>query len=183
MRPKYGKAQGGIVQIVTKSGSTNYHGALGAYVGPGMWYADPQAVLTSSATLRPRPVHLSSPHYDLAAEIGGYIPHFRDKIFFFGAFNPSLDQNINRANPDFHYSGAAAEGRRWSARTLCLQHDDHELGGQTYLPAVSRSNSSCAAFGDPSRHNIRPEHVFHQGPALQSTERLARTASRDPLLI
>src|SRR5579859_4395568 len=38
--PKYGRADGGIVEIVTKSGGTQYHGALAAYLGPGSWYAN-----------------------------------------------------------------------------------------------------------------------------------------------
>jgi hypothetical protein len=37
--PQFGKATGGIVQIVTKSGSNQYHGALAAYFGPGALYA------------------------------------------------------------------------------------------------------------------------------------------------
>src|SRR3954452_22471463 len=107
---QYGKAQGGIVQMVTKSGSNNYHGALGAYAGPGAWYADRKQFYQYGYIQTAPSSTLSSPHYDLAAEIGGYIPHFRDKIFFFGAFNPSLDQNINKANPNFHYSGQPAAG-------------------------------------------------------------------------
>ena len=33
--PKYGKGDGGIVQIVTKSGGSAYHGALAAFFAPG----------------------------------------------------------------------------------------------------------------------------------------------------
>ncbi len=33
--PSYGKAAGGIIEIVTKSGSNAYHGAIAAYMGPG----------------------------------------------------------------------------------------------------------------------------------------------------
>ena len=43
--PKYGKGDGGIVQIVTKSGGSAYHGALGVFFAPdafssGQRYAD-----------------------------------------------------------------------------------------------------------------------------------------------
>ncbi|MEI9970144.1 MAG: hypothetical protein WDM87_16555 [Terracidiphilus sp.] len=37
--PQYGKAAGGIVEIVTKSGSNAYHGAIAAFMSPGAWYA------------------------------------------------------------------------------------------------------------------------------------------------
>jgi len=108
--PQYGKAQGGIVQMVTKSGSNSYHGALGAYLGPGSWYADRKQFYQFGYIQTTPSATDSSPHYDLAAEFGGYIPHFRDKIFFFGAFNPSLDQNINKADPFFPYAPIVNHG-------------------------------------------------------------------------
>ena len=37
--PSYGKATGGIVQIVTKSGGNSYHGALSAYFAPSQFWA------------------------------------------------------------------------------------------------------------------------------------------------
>ena len=37
--PSYGKATGGIVQIVTKSGGNGYHGALSAYFAPSQFWA------------------------------------------------------------------------------------------------------------------------------------------------
>ena len=37
--PKYGKADGGVIQIVTKSGGTQYHGALAAYFAPQGFFA------------------------------------------------------------------------------------------------------------------------------------------------
>ena len=37
--PPYGKATGGIVQIVTKSGGDSYHGALSAYFAPSPFWA------------------------------------------------------------------------------------------------------------------------------------------------
>src|ERR1039458_2032197 len=72
--PQYGKAQGGIVQMVTKSGSNSYHGALGAYAGPGSWYAARKQFYQYGYTQTFPSATLSSPHYDLAAEFGGYIP-------------------------------------------------------------------------------------------------------------
>ena len=72
--PKYGKADGGIVQIVTKSGGTAYHGAIGAFFAPdafssGQRYADNYFDRVN--------VHghiASEPQYDAFAEFGGYVP-------------------------------------------------------------------------------------------------------------
>ena len=92
--PKYGNGDGGIIQIVTKSGGTAYHGALAAFFAPGGmsagWrYADDYF---QRVNLRGRIVAL--PQYDASAEFGGYVPgaHLKDKLFFFGAYNPALNE-------------------------------------------------------------------------------------------
>jgi outer membrane receptor protein involved in Fe transport len=92
--PKYGNMDGGIVQIVTKSGGTGYHGALAAFFAPdgmtaGQRYADDYFDRSNVHG------HISSiPQFDASAEIGGYVPgeHLKDKLFFFGAYNPALNK-------------------------------------------------------------------------------------------
>ena len=154
---QYGKAQGGIVQMVTKSGSTSYHGALGAYAGPGMWYADRKQFYQFGYIQTAPSATLSSPHYDLAAEFGGYIPHFRDKIFFFGAFNPSLDQNINKANPNFSYIGQPAEGAPVVTHgPFAYSTTAMSWAGKLTFQLSPKVQFEVAAFGDPSRHNSVP---------------------------
>jgi len=150
--PQYGKAQGGIVQMVTKSGSNRYHGALGAYLGPGNWYADRNQFFQYGYTQTYPSETLSSPHYDLAAEFGGYVPHFRDKIFFFGAFNPSLDQNINHADPNFAavYAPIVNHGP-FAYSTTALS-----WAGKLTYQVSPRIQMEAASFGDPSRHNSIP---------------------------
>ena len=69
--PKYGRADGGIVEIVTKSGSQQYHGALAAYLGPGSWCATRTQLYSFNYVNTIQPMYLSNPQYDLAAEMGG----------------------------------------------------------------------------------------------------------------
>ncbi|HEX4284749.1 MAG TPA: carboxypeptidase regulatory-like domain-containing protein [Terracidiphilus sp.] len=148
--PQYGKAQGGIVQMVTKSGSNTYHGALAAYVGPGSWYADRNQFYEYGYIQTYPSATLSSPHYDLAAEFGGYVPHFRDKIFFFGAFNPSLDQNINEANPTFPFAPIVNHGA-FAYSTTAMS-----WAGKLTFQISPKLQFEVASFGDPSRHNSIP---------------------------
>jgi hypothetical protein len=153
--PQYGKAQGGIVQMVTKSGSDHYHGAVAAYFGPGAWYADRKQFYQFNYIQTSPSATLSSPHYDAAVEFGGYVPHFRDKMFFFGAFNPSLDQNINKADPFFVIPGVAVAPvvthGPFAYSTTALSW----AGKITY--AISpKLQIEAASFGDPSRHNSIP---------------------------
>jgi Carboxypeptidase regulatory-like domain len=148
--PQYGKAQGGIVQMVTKSGSNKFHGALGAYLGPGAWYADRYQFFNQGYTQTTPSGTLSSPHYDLAAEFGGYIPHFRDKIFFFGAFNPSLDQSINVSSPYVTNPELLTHGPFAYSTTAT------SWAGKLTFQLSPRIQFEAAAFGDPSRHNTVP---------------------------
>ncbi len=148
--PQYGKAQGGIVQMVTKSGSNGYHGALGAYLGPGGMYASRNQFYQYGYVQTSPSQTLSSPHYDLAAEFGGYVPHFRDKMFFFGAFNPSLDQNINEADPNFSYAPIVAHGA-FAYSTTALS-----WAGKLTYQISPKFQIEAASFGDPSRHNAVP---------------------------
>ena len=138
--PQYGKAQGGIVQMVTKSGSNAYHGAIGAYLGPGSWYARRKQFYQ----LRLHSNHAKRDARALTtiwrSSLADTFPHFRDKIFFFGAFNPSLDQNINIANPSFTSRGhrSRCSGHPRSVR---LQHNGIELGWKTDLPIEPEDSS------------------------------------------
>jgi Carboxypeptidase regulatory-like domain/TonB-dependent Receptor Plug Domain len=97
--PKYGNGDGGIIQIVTKSGGTAYHGALAAFFAPdaftaGQRYADNYFDRVNVHG------HISSePQFDASAEFGGYVPgvHLKDKLFFFGAYNPALNKVLWQA--------------------------------------------------------------------------------------
>ncbi len=145
--PKYGKAAGGIVEMVTKSGSNAYHGAIAAYLGPGAWYADAYRLSDYNYINTTPSAVLSSPQYDVAAEFGGYVPHFKDKIFFFGAFDPTLNQSIYQAAPG---TGLASHGAyAYSTTTMSW------AAKLTYLLS-SNMQLEASTFGDPTHSNERP---------------------------
>ena len=152
--PKYGRADGGIVEIVTKSGSTHYHGALAAYLGPGSWYASRQQLSQYGYVNTIRADYLSNPQYDVAAELGGYVPGFKNKLFFFGAFDPTLVQDIAQApeGAPLHAHGPYA----YSATTLSW------AAKLTWQP-FSAVQLEMSSFGDPTHHNQIP------GPAWNAT--------------
>jgi hypothetical protein len=146
----YGKSMGGIIQMVTKSGSNAYHGAVAAYAGPGSFYAARKQFWDFGYIQTTPSGTLSSPHYDLALEFGGYVPHFRDKIFFFGAFNPSLDQSIAIANPNVANKAVIAHG------PFALSTTAVSWAGKLTFQISPKLQIEAAAFGDPSRHNQVP---------------------------
>ena len=90
--PQYGHVSGGIVQLVTKSGGTKFFGTVGGYFN-GRWMQDTYQnaddprfdVLTKVGS------RLENANYEGDFELGGYVPvhGLRDRLFFFGTFNPS----------------------------------------------------------------------------------------------
>lgn len=86
---EFGRATGGIVNVVTKQGSNEFHGSVFGYFQPGAFVAAANRIqreggsLSSEANLDYR--------YDLGAELGG--PIVKDKLWFHVGFNPSFIKN------------------------------------------------------------------------------------------
>lgn len=152
--PKYGRADGGIVEIVTKSGGQQFHGALAAYLGPGAWYAQRTQPSSFNWVKSIQANYLSNPQYDVAAELGGPVPGTKGKMFFFGAFDPTLVQEIAAAP-----AGAplAAHGPyAYSATTLSW------AAKLTWQP-LSNLQIEGSSFGDPTHHNSIPGPTWQAG--------------------
>ena len=68
--PQYGKSTGGVVQIITKSGSDHFHGGVSAFFGPQRFevqHLNPDA----SGRLNQQGVALHQGEWDIAGELGG----------------------------------------------------------------------------------------------------------------
>jgi len=92
--PQYGRATGGVITMVTKSGSTSTHGVVGGYFqskGMSALYANNDDF--NPVNLRGRQLHLGG--YEGDFELGGYVPlgKLKDHLFYFGAFNPTWNHN------------------------------------------------------------------------------------------
>ena len=144
--PKYGKGDGGIVQIVTKSGGTAYHGAIGAFFAPdafssGQRYADNYFDRVN--------VHghiASEPQYDAFAEFGGYVPgaHFKDRVFFYGAYNPGLNK-VFWLPPSV--AALYSQGPFTNKTTL------NSWAAKVTFKLNEGTSLDASAFGDPSKTN------------------------------
>src|SRR5216684_982318 len=94
--PQYGHVSGGIIQLVTKSGSTEFHGTIGTYLNATRMQAnyenadDPKFGVTNLYGSR-----LNEANYEGDFELGGYVPlhGLRNRLFFFGTFNPSWNHD------------------------------------------------------------------------------------------
>jgi outer membrane receptor protein involved in Fe transport len=171
--PQYGKATGGIVQIVTAAGGDSYHGGIAAYFAPSKFYAARYQFaqfgykqLTPSETF-------AQPAYDVAATLGGYIPGLKDKLFFFGAFDPSLSQNYNAAAPGAPAASVALGVVDYNTTAV-------SWAGKLTYKLGSRTTLEGSSFGDPSRHNAVPNTLSAVSP-IQATSSY-NYGSRDSVL-
>jgi len=165
---QYGKSTGGIVQIVTKTGGNEYHGSLGGYAAPQSFEADRKNPDDFGRfNLQGRTMHQAN--YDLDAELGGYVPGLKDKVFFFGSFNPSWNQTATQfaqfANP--RDLGTAGLGS-----TAPLSLGNHEFHNTVYSYAGKgtwRLNGShqieSSIFGDPTYTNESPNGTLETAAA------------------
>jgi Carboxypeptidase regulatory-like domain/TonB dependent receptor len=108
---EYGRALGGIVNIVTKSGGNDYHGSLYEYFQ--------NDATDARSLLQPAPLPHELRQNQFGGTIGGPIQH--DKIFFFmnyegkrrgesPTYPPSLFDNITEIDQAKAYLGLSPEG-------------------------------------------------------------------------
>jgi len=94
--PEFGRATGGVVNVVTKSGSNEFHGSVFGYFAPG-------ALATSGREIRQEVGAISGQaslwnQGDFGIELGG--PLLKDKLWFYVGIAPSftryqIERNLN----------------------------------------------------------------------------------------
>lgn len=142
--PQYGKATGGIVQIVTKSGSRDYHGAIAGYFSPTrleMTRLHPD----DFGRLNKAGKTLGQSNFDFSGEVGGYVPGFRDHLFFFGSYNPSWTR-------EFVISPSTAG--LFSLGTVTQKVLSHNYAGKVTWRLSDNHSFEGSIFGDPSSTNV-----------------------------
>jgi len=155
--PQYGHASGGIVQIVTKSGSTKTHGQIGGYFHPlGMQTTPLNADDAQFGTVNKFGRYLGNANYEGDAELGGYVPvgKLRDHLFYFGNFNPSV-------NNQYVAPAVASDGTPSGLFTLYngqLQRTktSYDYAGKLTYKINDRHTVESSVFGDPSHTNNVP---------------------------
>lgn len=140
--PQYGQSTGGIVNIITQSGGNDFHGALYGYAKPNMF----------EGTYRQRDDFsfnkvgklLASENYDVGADIGG--PIIKDKLFFFGSFNPTVKRDIVLPPTNVGLFGIVG---RHSQRYRSLNYS-----GKIDWNIHTNHTLSFSMFGDPTKTNL-----------------------------
>ena len=96
--PEYGRATGGMLNVVTKSGSNNFHGSVFTFFSPGALEGDRKLVQQSAQPV----AYATELSYigDVGFDLGG--PIIKDKLWFYTGFDVSnTAYNIKRGHlPD-----------------------------------------------------------------------------------
>ena len=144
--PQYGKSTGGIVQIVTKSGSNEYHGAVAGFYGPQQFERE-RLNPDNFGRVNQNGITLHQGAWDVSGELGGYVPHFKDHLFFFGSFNPSYNAYYNRF-ANMH----GVVGLPQLPDTPVAQYS-YDYAGKLTWKLNDRNTVEASIFGDPTREN------------------------------
>jgi hypothetical protein len=138
--PQYGKSTGGIVQIVTKSGTNQYHGAITGFAAPrDLEGTRLQADDFGRTNLLGKRLHNEA--FDVSGELSGYVPGLKDRLFFFGSINPSWNRNIDLAPAQF---GLSKLGE------MTLRTNTFNYSGKLTFKLNDNHQFESSVFGDPA---------------------------------
>ena len=147
---EYGRATGGVVSVVTKSGSNEFHGGLWFYGTP--FQTDPNRVARPGESVVTQR-RLNGQQYDFGFDIGG--PIVKNRLFFYGGFAPNF--------VTFNFT-----------RIL------RSRSAEQYDPTMIAQGSTADAYsGDPDAGIKCPEWTAAANPALCEPSKATAFATRD----
>ena len=142
--PQYGKSTGGLVQIVTKSGGNEFHGAVAGFLGPQQFEAS-RLNPDNFGRLNMGGITAHQGAWDVSAEFGGYVPRFKDHLFFFGSFNPSYNAYYNQFANMHGVTGLPVLGNATVSQT------SYNYAGKLTWKVNNNNQLETSLFGDPTR--------------------------------
>jgi hypothetical protein len=162
---QYGKSTGGIVQIVTKSGGDAYHGSIGGFFAPSAFEATRKFTddfqhgsQNERFNLQGKLQHQSN--FDVDAEVGGYVPHFKDKLFFFGSFNPQWnsdqDQLAQFRNPSDLGTGGLTGPTQTALGNVDVPVHVYSYAAKLTYKLSDKHQLESSFFGDPTYGDNSP---------------------------
>jgi outer membrane receptor protein involved in Fe transport len=141
---EFGQATGGVVNVITKSGSNAYHGSLFAYGQPKWLESQWTQFQAANGSINTS----SSSGTDGGAEAGG--PIVKNHLFIFGAIDPQWQQRVFTAPPNFPLASLGAVPR--DRRTVA-----YATKATFQLNSSNRFDASF--FGDPSHGDTGPQRT------------------------
>ena len=153
---EFGQSTGGVVNVVTKSGSNDFHGSGFGYSRPSGLEGNWTQLTSPNGTINTKATKAS----DVGFEAGG--PVVKDRLFFFGAVDQGWDTRTSLVPPGFPLLSRYPDGLDRERRQFT-----YALKGTYQLSNAHRIDASF--FGDPSKGLMGPQ----RGSALLGTNTAA----------
>lgn len=141
---EFGQATGGVVNVVTKSGTNAYRGSAFAYSQPAGLEAEWKQFQATNGSVNT----VGTQQSDAGVEGGG--PIIKDRLFFFGAIDPSWQVRTQTAPPGFALASLGDVDRKRHTTSYAAK-------GTWQLNSGNRIDASF--FGDPSHGDQGPQRT------------------------
>ena len=133
---EYGQSTGGVVNVITKSGTNAFHGSVFGYFRPSGLESSWDTFQAPNGTVNTT----GRDEFDFGISLGG--PIMKDKLFFFGTFNPQFQTRSFVAPDGFPYESLGSVDRK---RKI------YSYAGKLSFQASSSHRFDLSVFGDPSK--------------------------------
>jgi outer membrane receptor for ferrienterochelin and colicin len=141
---EYGQATGGVVNVVTNSGTNEFHGSVFGFFRPAGLESNYQQLQTTNGTVNIQ----GTENTDFGVTLG--FPLMKDKVFFFGAFNPQYQTTTYTAPDGFPLA---------SLGDVDQKRKIYSYAGKLTFQLSSNHRVDVSAFGDPSSGDNGPQRV------------------------
>ena len=141
---EFGQATGGVVNVITKSGSNQLRGSAFGYAQPKALEGDWKQFQAANGSVNTSYTKTS----DVGIEAGGRV--VKDRVFFFGAIDPGWQTRTFTAPPNFPLASLGEVQR--DRRTV-----SYAAKGTVQLNSSNRIDASF--FGDPSHGDTGPQRT------------------------
>ena len=156
--PQYGQSIGGIVNIITQSGGNEYHGSIYGFAKPSAFEAKRRQADDFRVNKQGDLLH--EENYDAGADVGGYVPGLKDKLFFFGSFNPTVRREIvtgvhaNAADISAGNGAIVNTGLFNQRGEFARRYRTLNYAGKLDWVLNSNHQITFSIFGDPTKTNL-----------------------------
>ncbi|HZX41049.1 MAG TPA: TonB-dependent receptor plug domain-containing protein, partial [Myxococcaceae bacterium] len=142
--PEYGRAMGGVISAVTRSGGNEFHGSVFGTFAPGVLTGAPRVSGTTGTVQGAREVGNAG---DVGATLGGYI--IKDRLWFFTGIQWAAQRSIYSRSFSRFIGGAfepiPESTQRWNGDERSINY----IGKLTYL-VNSDHRLSLSISGSPT---------------------------------
>jgi hypothetical protein len=156
--PQYGQSIGGIVNIITQSGGNEYHGSIYGFARPSAFEATRRQADATRVNKQGDLLH--EENYDVGADVGGYVPGLKDKLFFFGSFNPTVRREIvtgvhaNAADIAAGNESIVNSGLFTQRGEFARRYRTYNYAGKLDWVLNPNHQLTFSIFGDPTKTNL-----------------------------